>query len=1041
MDIRDDQPIWRSLAQFEAGPEAEAPTMREFAPGDLEPPQVDRRRFLQLLGASAGLAGATSCRWQESKILPFAHRPEGRVPGVPEYYATQMELGGVAQPLLVTAFDGRPIKVEGNPEHPLSAGSATMQAQAAILEVYDPDRAKNVRRRENGDWANSVWSTFENALSQRLQALSANGGAGLAVLCEASSSPALARLRRMAEERWPDMRWFEVDGLSRDTEREGARLAFGTALRTHYRLDGARVIAAFDADLFGAHPDAQRHSREFALHRRPEAGPMNRLYALEANLSNTGASADHRLPARGERIGLLLAALEAKVVELGRMSVDSTWGTPAEHPGGEYLATPKVARFVEELAKDLLANRGASLVAVGPDQPAPVHARAHRLNALLGNVGATLRYTADPGGERPTHGSALEDFARALGAGEVDTLLILGGNPVYTSPDHLGLAERLEAVPFSAHLTLYENETSVRCQWQLPRAHWLECWGDGLAWDGSYSVAQPLILPLYGGRSPLELLAAALGESLEERWEPVRAAFAELIGDEGNNYDIRWRRTLHDGMLADSAAPVVTPTPRALPAETFPERVLSAADPGREAFELHLALDPKMLDGRFLNSGWLQELPEFLTKLTWDNALLLAPSSAKELGLAYEDTVDLEIDGRRLSGVAVYPMPGHARGSATLYLGWGRTLAGRVGGLPTDGVAVTGFDGYRLMGPGGQAYQSGLSISRRTGRYPLACTQDHFQMDATGGGELQDRVQNHIVRSADLTDFERNPEFAKAIMPPLRQTGPDGETKLVPAPYPPLVSLWKEFTYEGHKWGMSIDMGACTGCNACVIACQSENNIPIVGKDQVRNHREMHWLRIDRYFVGDDADEPEVRSQPVACTHCEMAPCEQVCPVAATVHSDEGLNDMIYNRCVGTRYCSNNCPLKVRKFNYFNYHRDLREERNQVKRMALNPEVTVRMRGVMEKCTYCVQRIQAAKIKAGNERRMVRDGEVVTACQQTCPADAIRFGDLNDAGSRVAEAHASPRSYGILEYLNIKPRTLYLARIRNPNPALEGRSA
>lgn len=1040
MDERNDSPtLWRSFEQFELGDAAKAPTLREFEPGQFADgpdgnPSFDRRRFLQIMGASSALAGAASCRWKESTIVSSANRADGRVPGVPEHYATHLELAGVAQPLVVTAYDGRPIKVEGNPEHPESMGAAGLYAQGAILEAYDPDRAGGLVERKGGNEVRvSDWARFDTELAERVAAAEAKGGQGLVVFAaEASNSPTLARFAARFAERFPSALWLEHDGLSRDNERAGLELAYGAPATAQYQLRGARVVVCLDSDLLTSHPAGVRHAREFAARRKPADGPMNRLYAVEATYSVTGTNADHRLPLRAEQVGPFLLALEAKVVEFGRMAVAAEWGTLPQAPTGGFLATDKVKKFVEALARDLVERRGDSVIAVGPGQPAAVHAVAARLNHLLGNVGATVQYLPAP--ERGTHAENLERLVAALDSNQVETLLILGGNPVYTAPGALGLGERLAKVPFSAHLSNYNDETSLRCTWHLPKAHWLESWADGRAADGSFVLGQPLMSPLYGGRTSIEAVAHLLGEAMGGE-AMLRATFAGLTGTDDEK---AWRRALHDGFQSGSAAAALAVRPRSFAAPEVAARALAASVENGE-LELVSPPDEKLLDGRAANNAWLQELPDFVTKLTWDNALLIAPATAKAMGLAFQDTVDLELGGRSLRGVAVYPLPGHAQGSATLVQGYGRVNAGKVGGaLRGDGEQIepAGFDVNVLRTAASSHFQTGLRITPVRGTYLLACTQEHFQMDATGMGAIQTRVGDHLIREGTVADYQAKPDFAEYVLP--TKTFVDGdETKTVNTPYPPLASLWTEHSYDGHKWGLSIDLSACTGCNACVVACQSENNIPVVGKEAVSRGREMHWLRIDRYFVGSDMDDPKVATQPVACQQCELAPCEQVCPVAATVHSDEGLNDMVYNRCIGTRYCSNNCPFKVRKFNYFNYHKDLERPENEVQKLAHNPEVTVRMRGVMEKCTYCVQRIQSAKIKAGNERRRVRDGEVRTACQQTCPADAIRFGDLNDSTSAVRAAHDDPRAYDLLGYLNIKPRTAYLARIRNPNPALE----
>ncbi|MHC4891838.1 MAG: TAT-variant-translocated molybdopterin oxidoreductase [Planctomycetota bacterium] len=1069
---------WRSLDELERTEEFREFAAREFPEGADSIDGVDRRRFLQLMGASTALAGASSCRWEKTEILPFVERPEGRVPGVPVHYATAMELGGAAQALLVTSYEGRPIKVEGNPDAGTSKGAATTQAQATILELYDPDRSQVVL--SNGE--ESSWEAFDAWMGEELTRLDAVRGSGLAVLAEASASPTVLRLMGAINRRFPDARLVQYDAAQRENERAGARLAYGRPVRTHYRLDGAKVIASFDSDLLDSHPEQLRHSRGFADGRKPEAGEMNRLYAVESRFSTTGSLADHRLPVRSESVGVVLAALEAALVAKG-LAVPASWGTASTVPAGSLTDAERTQKFVAALADDLYEHQGQCLVAVGPQQSPEVHALAHRVNTILGAVGKTVLLTDDPLGERSVGFDALAGLTADMRDGKVGTLIVIGGNPAYAAPADVDFAGALSGVESLVRLGLYEDETSLGAKWHLPMAHFFESWGDARAWDGTVCLTQPLIRPLYDGRSPIEMLADVAGETYAESGELVRATAADA--DEK-----AWRRQLHDGFDEGSRFAAITPAGRAIPEPNFSATAVQAGMPAEDQLELLLYPDPKLIDGRFANSGWLQELPEFMTKLTWDNAALIGPATAKALGIRNEDLVTLTIGGRELV-CAAYIMPGQAAGSVALALGYGRTEAGHVGGLTSADVPTVGFNSYRLLSSAGYA-QSGLSVKRAGGSYRLASTQDHHQIDPTGAAEREARI-DELVRHQTVAQYEEHPD---AMQEPL-----------LGVHYPKLQSLWKEFEYDGNKWGMSIDLSTCTGCNACVVACQSENNIPVVGKEQVLNNREMHWIRIDRYFEtgvvdeveytgghhgddhggghgddhGDDhasvgtpnlatqaaglvglaeddhgdeghadgehgtpprphgildEENPRVHRQPVGCIQCEMAPCEQVCPVAATVHSDEGLNAMVYNRCIGTRYCSNNCPVKVRRFNFFNYHKDLKKEENAVKKLSFNPEVTVRARGVMEKCTYCVQRIEKVKIEARNAKRPIADGEIVTACQQTCPADAIAFGDLNDPESRVKRDHDLSRSYDLLAYLNIKPRTAYLARITNPNPAL-----
>jgi MoCo/4Fe-4S cofactor protein with predicted Tat translocation signal len=1063
---------WRSLEQLEGSAEFRELAAREFPEGADQLDGVDRRRFLQLMGASTALAGAASCRWEKAPILPFVESPEGRIPGVPAHYATALELSGVAQSLVVASYEGRPVKVDGNDVESGSRGAATTLAQSAILELYDPDRSRAVVR---GGAEQAGWASFDAWLETELARLAGNAGRGLAVVHEPTSSPSAARLLAALRNRFPEATVVAYTPAHRDHERAGAVLAFGTATRTHYRLEQARVLACFDSDLLCGHPDHLRHARAFAAQRQPDRGELSRLYAVEARFTTTGSLADHRLPLRSESVGACLAALEAALVAKGA-ATPAGFGTASATPGGELIGGERVRRFVDALADDLLAHRGACLVAVGPQQPPAIHALAHRINAALGAVGTTVLYTDEPLGEAAHGPAALAPLVEGLRARRLETVFVLGGNPAYDAPADLQLAEALGQAQQVVRLGLYQDETSARAQWHLPQAHFLESWGDSRAFDGTLCVTQPLIRPLYDGRSPFELLARLAGATYADPQELVRTTFGN---DEART--AAWRQALHDGVARGTGYAPVARTARPLPALAFPPSALAAGIPANGQLELILYPDAKVHDGRFANSGWLQELPEFMTKLTWDNAALIGPATAQALGVKHEQLVQLAIGGRQLECV-VYVMPGQAAGSVALALGYGRTHAGHVGGLVDADVPTVGFDSYRLLDSRAGLVATGLTVTGTGRSYLLSCTQDHHQIDTAGLVEREVRI-DELARHQTAAQHAEHPTAM--------------QDALLGVHYPPLKSLWKEFEYSGHRWGMSIDLSTCTGCNACVVACQAENNIPIVGKEQVRRGREMHWLRIDRYFEtgaapereytgghgdhgggehgtgehGDDhaaaahgpADQghgdhghdahghaaelprphgvldeenPRIHRQPVACIQCELAPCEQVCPVAATVHTDEGLNDMVYNRCIGTRYCSNNCPVKVRRFNFFNYHKDLKDPRNEVSKMAFNPEVTVRARGVMEKCTYCVQRIQTVKIAARNQKRPIRDGEIVTACQQTCPTDAIVFGDLSDPASRVAQAHQNARNYALLGYLNIKPRTTYLTRITNPNPAL-----
>ena len=1001
---------WQSLEQLAESDEVRQQVEREFP--DLASEGASRRDFLKLMAASMTLAGLTltGCRrWPEQRVVPYAARPEGRAPGAPERYATQMEVAGVAKPLLVTSYDGRPIKVEGNPEHPASGGAADAHAQASVLQLYDPDRSRRPVERDGERTRYQHWANFERFAGEHFAAHRETGGRGLAVLAEASASPSLLDMRRRFQKAYPEARWHTYEPLLDHNAIAGARRSFGRPVRRHWHLDKATVVAAFDVDLLGAHPNAARHARAWAARRRQaDKGEMNRLYAVESNYTVTGAAADHRHVARHGSVAELLGALAA---ELGVVEAASSEPTP---------------EWVKVLARDLRAHRGDALVAVGAAQPPQAHALADAVNDAIGAAGGPVTYTDEPLAGDP----GLVELAGRMRAGEVDTLVILGGNPVYDAPADAGFGEALDKVGTTIHLGLYRDETARRCRWHLPRAHYMEAWGDARSWDGAAGIAQPLIQPLFDGRSPIELLALLTGDEKRDGEQIVRRSWQRWLP--ASDFEAAWRRVVHDGIAPETRlAPVsVEASPVSAP----------ASDGNGEHFDLLFMPDPGVFDGRFANLGWLQETPNPMTTVTWDNPALLAKRDADALGVSTGEMVTIEHGGRSLD-IPVYIMPGQAPGTIGLTVGYGRgEEAGRI-------AAGTGFDTYRLRTGDAPWAATGARLRKAGGSYALAMTQNHHLIDTHGYETRQERAA-HLVHETTLDHYREDPHFVD------RHEG-GGHEKTISLP------LWDDpeslDSGAGYKWGMAIDLNSCIGCNACVVACQAENNVPVVGKSEVLNSREMQWLRIDRYFRGDRDDEsPAAVHQPVPCMHCENAPCEQVCPVAATVHDTEGLNVMIYNRCIGVRYCSNNCPYKVRRFNFMDYHSrspgethrpwlgipdtEQRKEVIELKRMHLNPEVTVRMRGVMEKCTYCTQRINAAKFQAKEEHakgeretERVRDGEVTPACAQACPTEAIVFGDLNDPESRVRKLHNNHRTYGLLDaHLDTKPRTKYLAKIRNP---------
>jgi molybdopterin-containing oxidoreductase family iron-sulfur binding subunit len=977
----------------------------EFASGlDAPPESPTRRRFLQLMGASVALAAA-GCSKSENYFLPLSTNIPEQLPGVPEYYASALEVGGVAQGVLVTSYDGRPIRVDGNPDHPQNRGGSNSQMIASVLELYDPDRSRGVVRFDNGKRIPESWDAFASHARQLIQELARTGGVGLRVLAEESSSEALAALRDRFLKAYPQAAWHEYEPVSRDEERQATKLSFGQPLRIHYALDKADVIACLDDDLLAAHPASVKHSRDFASRRRPEDGAMNRLYVVEPVLSSTGAAADHRLSTRYGRIASFAERLEAEVNRLLDAPA-AALETAHDSPAGD-----AEAKFLAVLASDLVAAKGKSIVTIGVRQPAAIQGVAHRINQRLGNVGQTVTYTEAPRPDRPLHVESIKALADDMGAGKVEILLILGGNPVYDAPADLDFGKKLEAIKQTVHLSNYEDETSLLSKWHVNRAHQLESWGDARSYDGVYTVIQPMIAALYGGKSPIELLALFAGDddAAIDGQKLVREAFNKLAG---STDEAKWRTALDLGLLEGSAAPAVTPELKTTPPE-------HPREPGEDqGLDLILAADSKIYDGRFANNAWLQELPDFITKITWDNAALVSPATARQLGLKDGYMLSLTAGGKQLLAAAAV-IPGIAENTVALALGYGRSAAGVVGGDLVDGVETVGFNAYRLRTTSAMDVVNGLKVEPTGRTYKLALTQDHHAMDAIGSHEREHRL-GEIIKEGTAAEFAKEPEAIAR--------GHEHGLPELPLFDAPTIS-------ENHKWGMAVDLSKCVGCNACVIACQSENNIPVVGKEQVFNGREMHWLRIDRYFKG-DPEAPEVVSQPVACVQCENAPCEQVCPVAATMHDHDGLNAMVYNRCIGTRYCSNNCPFKVRRFNFFNYHKALEQPEMAVAKLKYNPDVTIRARGVMEKCTYCTQRIQTVKIKAKNEGREIGLEEVTPACAQACSARAITFGDLNKSESKVAKDHANPRSYTLLQELNVKPRTAYLARIRNPHPAL-----
>ncbi|MDH3254119.1 MAG: 4Fe-4S dicluster domain-containing protein [Acidobacteriota bacterium] len=955
----------------------------EFPQGASDSPdELSRRGMLGLMGASLAFASLEGCRRPVETIVPFAKAPEHRIPGIPEYFATTMPFGTAAYGMLVESHEGRPTKIEGNELHPASLGAASAWMQASILGLYDPDRLPTVVRVDPGAGASaSTWEDFSTSWQERRTAHLATGGGDLAILSDGYSSPSLARLAAELRSSFPRARWVVHEPVSDENLFAGIRLVTGTPSRPVYHLDRASVLVTLDADPLHTETDSVAQTRGFAARRNPDEA-MNRLYAIESTLTLTGAAADRRARMRSSEIPGFTAALARELATLG-----------VAVPVPEGVETPVAAEhqaLLADIARDLVAAGGSGVVMAGRSQDLAVHAVVHAINSALG-APVTLHPVVDVGfGNR----DGLSGLVAAIQAGDIASLVILGGNPAYDTPADFDLAQAIASVDYSVHLTERENETSKHCTWRLPRAHYLESWGDARSVDGTASIVQPLIEPLLGGRGDLEVAALIVRGEAASGYQIVRETWQSLEGPELESEDLgferRWRRYLHDGVILESALPAVASAIGSN--ESSAAMGLLLANAPAKGLELTFRPSSATFDGRFANNAWLQEIPDPITKITWNNAVLVSPTTATELGIETGDVVRITLDERALDAPA-FVLPGQADGSVTLTLGYGHDASGRVAG----GI---GYSAYALRSSASLWQASGVSIELTGRSERLVQTQEHWRMEG-----------RHLVREASLGEFRDNPTFAATP-----------EEHLDP------VELWPQPRYDkGYQWGMAIDLNRCTGCNACVVACQSENNIPVVGADQVARGREMQWLRVDRYFEG-ELEDPKVVFQPVTCQHCENAPCEQVCPVAATVHDREGLNVMVYNRCIGTRYCSNNCPYKVRRFNFYNFTKDTPE----LVKLAMNPDVTVRSRGVMEKCTFCIQRINSAKRTAKREERTVEDRDLRTACQQTCPADAITFGNINDPDSRVSEVKRDQRNYLLLAELGNKPRTSYLAKIRNP---------
>jgi molybdopterin-containing oxidoreductase family iron-sulfur binding subunit len=1090
--------LWRGLDEFTNDPAFQEMLHREF-PDDATSwtDPVTRRQMLALSGASLALAGV-GCSPRPAnreKIVTYVNQPVGMTLGLPLFFASGFTLGGITSGVIVKSREGRPVKIEGNPDHPSAAnptptwsiakGHAGTDAytQASLLDMYDPDRSQNVLWKGNP----RTWDEAILAIRNQWDQFKKDGGKGVVFLTETVNSPSYANLLNEVKKVLPNSRWVSYEVINRDHVREGTKLAFGEYLNPVYDFTKADRVLSLESN-FTETPAVPRYALDFAAKRRfrPDAvdglkkgqkpsaeqlqAQLARLYVIESMPTATGMVADHRLAVKSTLIESFARAI-AKELGIAVLAGDAS--------------ISKYDAWIKACAKDLMENKGKSLVIAGDHLPPAVHAIVHAINQKLEAIGKTVNYTAplEYGDLTKTGLTQFTELVKDMKAGSVRALFVLGGNPAWSSPVDLDFKGAFEAAKknkdfFSVHMGQYLDETGILTEWHIPTAHYLETWSDGRAYDGTVSVHQPLIAPLYAGKTPVELLAQLLGKELTHPRDVVREYWLKNWPTKTpEDTEFAWAKVVQDGVLAGTALPVKNPQAPANVAAIPVTKVTSG-------FELNFRADSTLYDGRFANNGWLQELPKPVTKLTWDNAAIMSPATAEKLGVkirfsdflggsgggehgrAIVRMVELNYENRKLK-VPAWIQPMHADDSITLHFGGGRERGGRV-------AQGRGFNTYALFSTTG--YTGTVDPKGSTEEFILACTQSMYSMEG-----------RRPARQATVAEYLKNPNFAKIPWVAGEETeliyqnvpnkrngkgshnghddhshghGHDhdhdhgkGEAKkdhghdhdhehkhehdkrVIPLTlYPSNADMYSE-PEKLRRWGMAIDLTVCNGCSVCMVACQAENNIPVVGKENVIRGRAMHWIRVDRYFSGNDVKDSSnlvAQVQPVPCQQCEKAPCEVVCPVAATVHSADGLNDMVYNRCVGTRYCSNNCPYKVRRFNFIRYA----DWKTESLKLMRNPEVSVRERGVMEKCTYCVQRIRAAEIEAERQRRPIKDGEVITACQAACPSGAIMFGDIADADSKLNEWKERPTNYGLLAELNTMPRTTYLAAVRNPNPAM-----
>ncbi len=987
----DPKRVWRGLEEI-----ADTDQFKEFVEREFPrtaPPwaaAIDRRKFLQVAAASMALAGLAGCRRQPiEKIVPYVTNPEGMVPGIPLNYASTVTLGGYAHGVLVESHTGRPTFLAGNPEHPASLGATDPWVSATILDLYDPNRSQAVL-------FEGVIKTYDRFIEDARAELArqrGTGGQSLRILTETVTSPTLAAEIEKLLAEFPNAKWYQWEPVNADNASLAAIAAFGKPVDAVYRFDQADVIVALEGDFMGDGPGRIRYMHDFAEKRRvrKDTRAINRLYSAESSPTITGAMADTRLRTLPSKLDDIAAAVAAGL---------GIGVAPGNLDEG-------ARKWVAAVVADLSSHRGRSIVYAGRNASPRTHLLAHAINESVGNVGATVQLVTPVAAKPTIHGAEIRQLHAELSSGAVEALLIIGANPVYSGPADLPFGELIKRLRFSARAGMYVDETSTFCRWHVPMAHELESWGDARAFDGTASLMQPLIEPLLGGKSPLEVISAIRGEartaeaSVQEYWQ-------SSTGLSGDAFVSQWRKWLHDGVIANTSA-----GQESVSASIAALGELAA--PAGGGIEVVFRHDPTVYDGRFSNNAWLQELPKPLYKTTWDNAIAMSPATAEKLGLsapvegrngngAVVDVVTVEVQGHSIAGPAIV-LHGHADDCVTVTYGYGRKL-----GTVLDAGNSPGYNAFAIKPSSVGSFGANATITRTGDQYNIATVQFHHSME-----------NRAVARPTTLDDFIAHPDYVHHMG--VHHAGD--------------ISMYPDRDYPGNKWGMVVDTSVCTGCNACVTACQNENNIPPVGRQEVLRGREMHWLRIDRYYGGNSLDDPETYHLPVMCQHCELAPCEVVCPVAATTHDHEGLNVMTYNRCVGTRYCSNNCPYKVRRFNYFEYTERLV---TPIHNLLMNPDVTVRSRGVMEKCSYCVQRINIARKTAKKENRPIRDGEVQTACQAACPAKAIYFGNLNDSQAEVTALAAEPHNYGLLEEINTRPRTTYLGKVSNPNPDLGGQA-